>query len=82
MELARELSRVREEVGCLKGQLKEIRAANLRLQKEIKEGVEERRLMEEDLELMAAEERLMFMERIERLAGIEQDLAKTESVAR
>ena len=46
MELARELGRIREEVGCLKGQLKEIRAANLRLQKEVKE----RGLMEEDLE--------------------------------
>ncbi|MDQ4003357.1 MAG: hypothetical protein M3259_05915 [Actinomycetota bacterium] len=31
LELARELGRVREEVVCLKGQLKEIRAANLRL---------------------------------------------------
>ena len=50
MELARELGRIREEVGCLKGQLKEIRAANLRLQKEVKEGVEEHGLMEEDLE--------------------------------
>ena len=49
LELARELGRIREEVGCLKGQLKEIRAANLRLQKEVKEGVEERGLMEEDL---------------------------------
>jgi hypothetical protein len=38
--------------------------------------------MEEDLELRAAEERLMFMERIERFAGIEQDLAKTESGVR
>jgi len=64
LELARELGRIREEVGCLKGQLKEIRAANLRLQKEVKEGIEERRLMEEDLELRASEERLMFMERI------------------
>ena len=64
MELARELGRIREEVGCLKGQLKEIRAANLRLQKEVKEGIEERRLIEEDLELRASEERLMFMERI------------------
>ncbi len=33
MELARGLGRIREEVGCLKGQLKEIRAANFRLQK-------------------------------------------------
>lgn len=39
LELARELGRVREEVGYLKGQLKEIRAANLRFQKEVKEGV-------------------------------------------
>lgn len=39
MKLARELGRVREEVGYLKGQLKEIRAANLRFQKEVKEGV-------------------------------------------
>ena len=38
--------------------------------------------MEEDLELRATEERLMFMERIERFAVIEQDLAKTESGAR
>ena len=46
-------------------------------------GIEERRrLMEEDLELRAAEERLVFMERIERFDGIEQDLAKTESGAR
>jgi hypothetical protein len=51
-ELAWELGRIREEVGCLKGQLKEIRASNLRLQKEVKEGFEERRrLMEEVLEL-------------------------------
>jgi hypothetical protein len=64
LELARELGRIREAVGCLKGQLKEIRAANLRLQKEVKEGVEERRLMEEDLELRAAQERMMFIERI------------------
>ncbi len=39
LELVRELGRVREEVGYLKGQLKEIRAANLRFQKEVKEGV-------------------------------------------
>ncbi len=39
LKLARELGRVREEVGYLKGQLKEIRAANLRFQKEVKEGV-------------------------------------------
>ncbi len=81
LELARELAHAREEAGRLSGQLKEVRATNLRLQKEIKEGVEERRrLMEEVLELRAAaEERLMLMERIERIAGIEKDLVKAES---
>jgi chromosome segregation ATPase len=81
LELARELARVREEVGRLSGQLKEVRATNLRLQKEIKESVEERRrLTEEVLELRAAaEERLMLMERIERIAGIEQDLTQAET---
>ena len=81
LELARELAQAREEVGRLSGQLKEVRATNSRLQKEIKEGVEERRrLTEEVLELRAAaEERLMLMERIERIAGIEEDLAKTEA---
>jgi chromosome segregation ATPase len=79
--LARELAHAREEVGRLSGQLKEVRATNLRLQKEIKECVEERRrLMEEVLELRAAaEERLMLMERIERIAHIEQKLAETEA---
>jgi hypothetical protein len=38
--------------------------------------------MKEDLGLRAAEENLTFMERIERFAGVEQDLAKTESGAR
>ncbi len=54
---------------------------NLRLQKEIKESVEERRRLTEDvLELRAAvEERLMLMERIERIADIEQDFVKTEA---
>jgi|SRR5215217_3333897 len=81
LELARELARAREEVGRLEGQLKEVRATNLRLQKEAREGVEERRrLTEEILELRAAaEERLMLMERIEHIAGIEQDLAETTS---
>ena len=81
LEFARELARAREEVGRLSGQLKEVRATNSRLQKEIKESVEERRrLTEEVLELRAAaEERLMLMERIERIAGIEQDLAETAS---
>ena len=80
LELARELARAREEAGRLSGQLREVRATNLRLQKEIKEGVEERRrLTEEVLELRAAaEERLMLMERIERIAHIEQTLAESE----
>ena len=75
LELARELARAREEAGRLSAQLKEVRATNVRLQKEIKEGVEERRrLTEEVLELRAAaEERLMLMERIERIAHIEQE---------
>ena len=81
LELARELARAREEAGRLSGQLKEVRATNLRLQKEAKEGVDERRrLTEEVLELRAAaEERLMLMERIERIANIEQTLAESES---
>jgi hypothetical protein len=81
VEFARELVRAREEVGRLSGQLKEVRAANSRLLAEIKEGLEERRrLTEEVLELRAAaEERLMLMERIERIAGIEQDLAEAAS---
>jgi chromosome segregation ATPase len=81
LELARDLAHAREEVGRLSGQLKEVRATNLRLQKEIKESVEERRRLTEDvLELRAAaEERLMLMERIERIADIEQDLVKTEA---
>ena len=81
LELARELAHAREEVGRLSGQLKEVRATNLRLQKEIKEGAEERRrLTEEVLELRAAsEERLMLMERIEHVAGIEQTLEAAQS---
>src|SRR5918998_958266 len=73
--------RAGEEVGRLSGQLKEVRAANSRLLAQIKEGLEERRrLTEEVLELRAAaEERLMLMERIERIAGIEQDLAEAAS---
>lgn len=80
LELARELARAREEVGKLSGQLKEVRAMNLRLQGEIKEGIaERRRLTEEVLELRAAsEERLMLMERVERIAGIEGELAEAE----
>jgi hypothetical protein len=81
LELARELARTREEAGRLSGQLKEVRATNVRLQKEIKEGVEERRrLTEEVLELRAAaEERLMLMERIERIAHIEQEFEERTS---
>ena len=80
LELARELARAREEVGRLSGELKEVRTTNLRLQKAVREGVEERRrLTEEVLALRAAaEERLMLMERIERISGIERDLAEAE----
>ncbi len=81
LELARELAHAREEVGRLSGQLKEVRATNLRLHKEIKDsGEERRRLTEEVLELRAAaEERLMLMERIERIAHVEQTLAESEA---
>jgi len=81
LDLAHELARAREELGRLSGQLKEVRATNLRLQKEAKESAEERRrLTEEVLELRAAaEERLMLMERIEHIARIEQTLAESEA---
>lgn len=81
LELARELARAREEVGRLSGQLKEVRATNLRLQKAVKDsGEERRRLTEEVLELRAAaEERLMLMERVERIAYVEQTLAESEA---
>src|SRR5918998_6436369 len=81
LELARELAHAREELGRLSGQLKEVRATNLMLQKEAKESTEERRrLTEEVLELRAAaEERLMLMERIEHPARIEQTLAESEA---
>ena len=81
LELARELARAREKLGHLSGQLKEVRATNLRLQKEAKESAEERRrLTEEVLELRAAaEERLMLMERIEHIARIEQSLAESDA---
>ena len=85
LELARELARAREEVGHLSGQIKEVRATNARLQKELKEGAgERRRLTEEVLDLRAAaEERLMLMERVERIAGIEGELAEAkEELAR
>ncbi|HEX2742088.1 MAG TPA: hypothetical protein VHM69_16725 [Rubrobacter sp.] len=79
--IARDLAAAREEVGRLSGQLKEVRASNVRLQKEIKESVEERRrLTQEVLELRAAaEERLMLMERIEHIARVEQDLEESTS---
>ena len=81
LELARDLARAREDIGRLSGQLKEVRATNMRLQKEVKESLEERRrLTEEVLELRAAaEERLMLMERIEHIAHIEQTLAEYEA---
>jgi predicted RNase H-like nuclease (RuvC/YqgF family) len=79
--IARDLAIAREEVGRLSGQLKEVRASNVRLQKELKDSVEERRrLMEEVLELRAAaEERLMLMERIEHIARVEQELEESSS---
>jgi len=79
--IARELASTREEVGRLSGQLKEVRATNVRLQKELKDSVEERRrLTEEVLGLRAAaEERLMLMERIEHIARVEQELEESSS---
>jgi chromosome segregation ATPase len=79
--VALELARVSEEVGRLSGQLEEIRASNARLRKELKDSVEERRrLTQEVLELRAAaEERLMLMERIEHLARIEKELEESSS---
>jgi chromosome segregation ATPase len=79
--IARELASAREEVGRLSGQLREVRASNIRLQKELKGSVEERRrLTEEVLELRAAaEERLMLMERIEHIARVEQELEESSS---
>jgi hypothetical protein len=79
--IARELGLAREEVGRLSGQLKEVRASNARLLKEQKDSVKERRrLTEEVLELrVAAEERLMLMERIEHIARVEQDLEESSS---
>ncbi len=79
--VALELARAREEVGRLSGQLREVRASNARLQKELKDSVEERRrLTQEVLDLRAAaEERLMLMERIEHLARIEKDLEESSS---
>lgn len=79
--VARELARVSEEAGRLSGQLKEVRASNARLQRELKESVAERRqLTAEVLELRAAaEERLMLMERIEHISRVEQELEEVVS---
>ena len=79
--IARDLASAREEVGRLSGQLKEVRATNVRLQRELKESVQERRrLTEEVLELRAAaEERLMLMERIEHIARVERELEESSS---
>jgi predicted RNase H-like nuclease (RuvC/YqgF family) len=79
--IARDLAAAREDVGRLSGQLKEVRASNVRLQRELKESVEERRrLTQEVLELRAAaEERLMLMERIEHIARVEQELEESSS---
>jgi chromosome segregation ATPase len=79
--IARELASAREEVGRLSGQLREVRATNVRLQKELKDSVEERRrLTDEVLGLRAAaEERLMLMERIEHLARVERELKESSS---
>jgi chromosome segregation ATPase len=79
--IARELASAREEVGRLSGQLREVRASNVRLQKELRGSIEERRrLTEEVLELRAAaEERLMLMERIEHIARVEQELVESSS---
>ena len=79
--IARDLAGAREKVGRLSGQLREVRASNVRLQKELKDSVaERRRLTEEVLELRAAaEERLMLMERIEHIARVEQELEESAS---
>ncbi len=77
--VALELAEAREELGRMEGRLQEIRATNLRLQRELKESVEERRrLTGEVLELRAAaEERLMLMERVERIAHVERELEES-----
>jgi hypothetical protein len=79
--IAGELASSREEAGRLAGQLKEVRATNVRLQRELRDSIEERRrLTEEVLELRAAaEERLMLMERIEHIARVEQELEESSS---
>lgn len=77
--VALELAKAREELGRMAGRLEELRATNLRLQKELKESTEERRrLTGEVLELRAAsEERLMLMERVERIAHVERELEES-----
>jgi predicted RNase H-like nuclease (RuvC/YqgF family) len=76
-----ELARAREEVCRLSGQLKEVRASNAQLEKDLKESVEERRrLTQEVLELRAAEERLMPMERIEK--ELEESSSEVERLRR
>lgn len=77
--VARELAKASGEAGRLSGQLGEVRASNVRLQKELKESVaERRRLTEEVLDLRAAaEERLMLMERVEQMSRLEQDLEES-----
>ena len=79
--IARDLATDREEIGRLSGQLKEVRTTNVRLQKELKDSVgERRRLTAEVLDLRAAaEERLMLMERIEHIARVEQELEEISS---
>jgi predicted RNase H-like nuclease (RuvC/YqgF family) len=79
--LALELARAREEAGRLSGQLEGLRASNARLQKELKDSIDERRhLTQEVLELRAAaEERLMLMERIEHIARVEKELEESSS---
>ena len=79
--IAGELARAREQAGRLSGQLEVVRATNVRLQRELKDSIEERRrLTEEVLELRAAaEERLMLMERIEHIDRVEQELEESSS---
>lgn len=79
--LALELARAREEAGRLEAQVSEVRSSNARLQSELREATgERRRLTEEVLDLRAAaEERLMLMERIERISHIEQDLEASQA---
>lgn len=79
--VALELARAREEVGRLSGQLKEVRASNARLQKEVRASTEERRrLTDEVLDLRAAaEERLMLMERVEQMSRLERAMEESSA---